>query len=157
MKGSRNVAAIFLLAWLGFVGVAHSEPLIDQSNDPALRAAINNAHHDMATCFAFYTISIEAFRRRREASAEAKAQTDATIAHTQNVNERLAQVMLQLHHPDVTKARIRLAVEEQLREMREDFSNYSLLLAKHLRPCKEISEGTRAHVEKRFAEELAKE
>ncbi len=125
------------------------EPLIDRTDDPALRIAINNAHHEMAACVAFYTIGSEGVRRRDP--------SDQLITTLEQARTKLLTTMLQLHHPDVTQARIAMEFGSQMKRMREDFSNFSLLLLEHAEPCKTIAQDPRGVIERRYLSELAKE
>lgn len=86
----RSVAAACIA--LASAAPACAAPLIDQTDDPARRTAIDGAHRQLAVCAAFFVITAEAFPEVPRAAAA--------------VPEALVGQMLLLRDAGVTRARI---------------------------------------------------
>lgn len=113
-------------------------PAIDKITDPAIRAAVNDAHNEMVVCLAFWSISVEGIRKR---------DPNSRAAHDIDVHSAaLLEYALRLHHADVTTARYKLAVSALMSKMRRDFSNFSLLMDDFLEPCAVIGNDPAAYV-----------
>lgn len=135
----------FALSLLLLTSAAHSEetvPMIDRVTDPEIRDAINNAHHEMVICLAFWTISVEGLRRKDPNSPEA--------ADIDKHSASLLGTILYLHSPEVTAARYKMAIADQMNRMKRDYVNFSLLIADHFETCKAIGESPVGYVEKRI-------
>lgn len=88
-----------------------------------------NLASDFAECAAFYSISLEGFKRTGE---------DTTM-----VNEAFQTALyfgIQFSNFKVTEARIKLSMDEQTELMGHDFSNFAILIEKYAKFCKELLE-----------------
>lgn len=140
-RAAARFALLLLLLSPG-AAAAGDRPLIEQATDPAVKDAINNAHHEMVICAAFWAISAQGLRQKDPNS-------EAAVGVDQHAGALMSALRL-LHSDEVSLARYEMALADQMERMKRDFSNFSLLLADHLEPCKAIGASPSDFVLKRI-------
>jgi len=89
--------------------------------------AITNYSHELAVCATFYSLSAEGVRRTGEDELAKQLYSSADIA---------MRMSAKLSNRDVLEARMKMSMDEQLKLMKHDYSNMSILLAKYKDLCK---------------------
>jgi len=131
----RSMAAVCIA--LASAAPAWAAPLIDQTDDPARRTAIDGAHRQLATCTAFFLVIAEAFL---EAPRAAAAVPDALVGQ-----------MLRLRDESLTRARIE--AERQFLElvMGSGGDGYRRLREAFGEPCETMAADPQGHVDRWLA------
>jgi hypothetical protein len=93
--------------------------------------AIANLASDFAECSAYYTIAAEGIKRTGNEDS-AKRVLEAS--------ERAFDYAVKFSNIKVTEARIKLAFDEQRKEMDHNYSNFAILILKYGEMCKEALE-----------------
>jgi hypothetical protein len=93
--------------------------------------AIANLASDFAQCSAYYIIAAEGLKRTGNEDSAKKAF---------EASERAYDYAVKFSNIKVTEARIKLAFDEQRKEMDHNFSNFSILILKYGEMCKEALE-----------------
>lgn len=115
---------------------ASDKPLIEQYTDPVMQAVVNNFHHEMVECIAFYQISFLGMTAKAENEDNNEAATIAQKAL--EIATALYERALLFHNADVTKARMEMGIQTMMETMGGSWNNYSLVLNKFAYPCKEV-------------------
>ena len=119
---------------------------------PIETLAFNNFHYEMVNCLAYYQIAIRAVKARGE-----KEVADNYKKVSDDLLERLFMFGSALGMKDeVATARLRMAMEGQIREIDSDFINVSILIKKYAHPCKAVVQDPDARMEV-WLEKAAKE
>jgi len=93
--------------------------------------AITNLASDFAQCSAFYIISAEGLRKTGDERLATKFMETSKTAYDYAVK---------FSNQRVTEARIKLAVDEQTKEIDHNYSNLSILILQYGEICKEALE-----------------
>ncbi|MEO1932553.1 MAG: hypothetical protein ABGX41_11755 [Pseudohongiella sp.] len=91
--------------------------------------AMTNLSHDFAECSAFYFISAQGARNSGAEELAKGLEGQAKVA---------AVISGEFSNAEVFKARVKLAVEEQLKVINKDYSNMSILMSKYLNFCQSL-------------------
>ena len=140
----RRLAAALCIA-LASTPPAWAAPLIDQTDDPTRRAAIDGAHRQMATCTAFFLITAEGIpptAANRPALARLRAAGDALIGS-----------MLRLQAESVTRARVEAERQFLMLVMGGGFAGYPRLREAFDEPCEAMAADPQGHVDRWLAGE----
>ena len=93
--------------------------------------ALANLASDFAQCSAYYAIAAEGIRRTGD---------EKNVTKVMEASERAYDYAVKFSNQKVTEARIKLAFEEQRKEMDHNYSNFSILILKYGDICKEALE-----------------
>ena len=105
--------------------------------------AMSNFHQEITDCIAYYSITVEGLKRRD--AEEAAAQTQMVIDSFYMLLNVVSQVIG--IKEEAVSARLRMSLEQQMREMGESYVNLSILLEKYALPCKAVIENPSARQE----------
>jgi hypothetical protein len=111
--------------------VAQELSPIEQETDPVVQQAMNNWHHEMVVCSAYYLIGVQAMMKVGDNEAAKRLQAIADV---------LTNWALSLHRPETTTARMKLAVEDMANKMHNHFSNWSIIIVEYESLCKQVVE-----------------
>ena len=89
--------------------------------------AKNNYSHELAECATFYLLGAESVRRTGDNELAGQLTYSANIAMLMSAK---------LNNKEVLEARIKMATDEQMKLMKHDYSNTSILLEKYKDSCK---------------------
>jgi hypothetical protein len=123
MKGVFLISRILVIVLFWFL----SPGIYAYDEDRALA----NLASDFAECSAFYIISVEGIGRTGKEDLAKKAL---------EASERCYNYAVKFSNIKVTGARIKLAFDEQRKEMDHNYSNFSILILKYGDICKEALE-----------------
>lgn len=130
---------------LALSAAASAAPLYDETGDPARRAAIDNAHQQMATCVAFVLITAEGTSpgaANRTALERLERAADGLIGH-----------MTGLRDEAVTRARIEAERQWLMLAMGGRFTGYPKLREAFGEPCEAMAADPQGHVDSWLAGE----
>lgn len=137
----RRLAALCIA--LAPAAPASAAPLIDQTDDPVRRTAIDGAHRQLATCAAFFVITAEGIpptADNRPARQRLERAVDALIGQ-----------MLRLRAESVTRARIEAERQFLMLVMGGGLDGYPRLRETFADPCEAMAADPRAHVDRWLA------
>lgn len=137
----RRLAALCIA--LAPAAPASAAPLIDQTDDPARRTAIDGAHRQLATCTAFFLITAEGISPiagNRPALHRLERAVDALTGH-----------MLRLQAESVTRARIEAERQFLMLVMGGGLDGYPRLRETFAAPCEAMAADPQAHVDRWLA------
>ena len=100
--------------------------------------ATANLASDFAECSAYYIIAAEGLGRMAKEDLAQKALEASDIAYV---------YAIKFSNPKVAAARIRLAFDEQRKEMDHDFSNFPILTLKYGEMCRDALESPEERLE----------
>lgn len=128
----RPVVAILLL-WTLLALPASAEELsvIEAETDSAMKDALNNWHAEMVQCAAYYAYTQEAYNRWDDSEGEQNAR---------KTFETLIMRAYALHRLETTDTHYWLALDAIGKEFYNDYTNFSIVLAKYGRLCKTVVE-----------------
>ena len=114
--------------------VSAEESYIESLPDGNMKIALNNVHHEMAECAAYYRLSEAGMRKRgdEESISLANHQYKTLIILLQRANI--------LHREETTIARMEMALKIMYEEMHDSWSNFSIVINKYTWRCKEVLE-----------------
>ena len=97
----------------------------------------------MVQCLSFYSIVIQAFKNRgdEKEAAKYKKVVDSLISRIFTVGELIGM------KDEAATARMRMAARQQMQDIDNSLINMSILIEKHLEPCKTVVEDPDSRVE----------
>lgn len=122
---------------------AAAAALIEQTDDPARRAAIDGAHRQMATCTAFFLITAEGI--------PPTAGNRPALARIAAAGDALTGPMLRLQDESVTRARVEAERQFLMLVMGGGHDGYPRLREIFAEPCEAMAADPQAHVERWLA------
>ena len=131
-------ATILLLALLAFppvlAGTARGQSNGDLSQVEIL--ALNNFHHEMTTCIAYFNIVSEGLNQRgdEEPAAAFLRASDVLLERTFVIGRKIGM------KDEAAMARLRMEANDQLEAIDRNMINISILIEKHADVCKSISD-----------------
>ena len=124
------LAGLISITWVNLAHSEEPEPFILRIPDSEIRKSLNNIHHEICECLAFFIVATEKFKEQ--------GVTDSDLADVRNQAIELTELARLLHQDKVTTARITLANDQMLREMGYDYVNFSILLQKYRQSCSQL-------------------
>lgn len=93
--------------------------------------AISNLASDFCECGAYYTIAAEGLRRAGKLDGAASSEAASKVA---------LEAAKKISRGDVVLARYKLALDEQIRAINEDYANVAILIKRYGSLCKQVTE-----------------
>ena len=121
------LAGLISITWVNLAYSEEPEPFILRIPDSEIRKSLNNIHHEICECLAFFIAGT--------AKAKEQGATESDLAAVNNAAIELAELARLLHQDKVTTARIGLASDQMMNAMDYDYANFSLLLQKYQPAC----------------------
>ena len=97
--------------------------------------AKNNVAHEAAECAAYFLLA-----------SAAPTLGQSTVQGLRAKYTALAEVSIFFSSVEVTKARVSLASESMRREMKQDWSNFSIVIQKYNYPCLDLANNPEARL-----------